>query len=95
MKTAVLAVVGAVVYGFAFWVMVTPGVPHFPFFVPLIVVTFCVPPIGAWWLVYMVIRREKTVFPMILLSLVPYGFVWYYFERVRSGTLIERSSADR
>jgi hypothetical protein len=86
MKAAVLAVVAIVVYAIACWLIFTPGIPQFPFFVPVIVAVFVVPPLGGWWLIYIVIRHEKHMFPIVLLAFVPYGFVWYYFERVRNGT---------
>ena len=85
-KAALLTIVAVVVFAFAFWVIVTPGDPRrVAWFVPVSIAVFVVPPIGAWWLVYMVIRKESRVFPMILLAFVPYGFIWYYFERVRGG----------
>ena len=48
---------------------------------------FAVPPVGAFWMLYMAIRYEKSPFPMILLALIPFTFLWYYFERVRTGKL--------
>lgn len=47
------------------------------------VALFAISPIGAFWMLYMSIRREKNPFPFILLSAIPFTFVWYYFERVR------------
>ncbi len=85
-EAALLTIIAVVVFAFAVWVIITPGDPtRVAWFVPVSIAVFVVPPIGAWWLVYMVIRKESRVFPMILLALVPYGFVWYYFERVRGG----------
>ena len=86
LKTALLIIVAVVVYAIAFWVVFAPGnTSQMPFFIPLVVTVFVVPPIGGWWLIYIVIRHEKRVFPIILLAFVPYGFVWYYFERMRGG----------
>jgi hypothetical protein len=45
------------------------------------VVLFAVSPIGAFWMLYMSIRHEKNPFPFVLLSLIPFTFLWYYFER--------------
>ncbi len=45
---------------------------------------FAVPPIGAFWMMYMAIRHENSPFPLILLACVPYASVWYYFDRVRT-----------
>ena len=83
-KTVLLFVIGTVMYAVAFWVIFTPGVSsRFPILVPLAAAVFFIHPIGAWWLIYRVVRHEKRVFPFILLSCVPLGFVWYYFDRVR------------
>jgi hypothetical protein len=49
---------------------------------------FVVPPLGAFWMLYMSIRYEKHPLPLVLLALcIPFTFVWYYFERVRAGKL--------
>ena len=32
---------------------------------------------------YQCVRYEKKPFPLLLLVLIPYSFLWYYFERVR------------
>jgi hypothetical protein len=53
-----------------------------------IVVLFAIPPLGGFWMAYMAIRYEKNPFPMLLLALcIPYTFVWYYREKVRTGKL--------
>jgi hypothetical protein len=53
-----------------------------------IVALFLVPPLGAFWMVYMSIRHEKHPLSFVLLALlIPFTFIWYYFERVRAGTL--------
>ena len=46
---------------------------------------FGIPPFGAFWMMYMSIRHEKSPLPMILLAFIPFTFLWYYFERVRRG----------
>ena len=47
------------------------------------VALFAISPIGSFWMLYMSIRHEKNPFPFVLLSLIPFTFLWYYFERVR------------
>ncbi len=92
--TALLSIFGVVVYAVAFWVMFTPGVPsRFPLLVPLAGAVFFIHPIGAWWMVYMVVRHEKRVFPLLLLAFAPLGFLWYYFDRVRSSSYKSRQLA--
>lgn len=51
------------------------------------VALFGIPPLGAFWMMYMSIRHEKNPFPMVLLAFIPFTFLWYYFERVRSGNV--------
>jgi len=64
---------------------------------PTLVVTlglfYAIHPIGALWMVYQCLRYEKSPFPLLLLCLVPYSFVWYYFERVRAGKQTLRAEA--
>ena len=47
-------------------------------------------------MLYVCIRHEDRPFLYLALALVPYAFVWYYFERVRSGELpTEAKGIDR
>ncbi len=48
---------------------------------------FAIPPLGAFWMMYMSIRHEKSPFPLLLLAFIPFTFMWYYFERVRPGKM--------
>jgi hypothetical protein len=48
---------------------------------------FAIPPLGAFWMMYMSVRHEKSPLPMVLLAFIPFTFLWYYFERVRAGKL--------
>ena len=59
------------------------------------VALFAVPPLGAFWMMYMSIRYDKNPAPMILLAFIPFTFLWFYFERVRTGKLTrDRNHAD-
>ncbi len=93
MNAVPMAIVAVFVYAIALWAVFTPGVPNSMWFVPVAIAVFVVPPIGAWWLIYTVIRHEKRVFPIILIAFVPYGFAWYYFDRLRSGKFKPRQLA--
>jgi hypothetical protein len=88
MKLFLWILLGVVVAGLAFWTITTEG-PQNPFLVFLVVVVFAIPPIGAFWMLYMAIRYETHPLPMILMAFVPYAFLWYYFERVRAGKLMK------
>jgi hypothetical protein len=75
---------GLAVAGLAFWLVTSPGITRNPLSILLLVVVFGVSPIGAFWMLYVAIRYEKHPWLMILLAFLPYAFLWYYFERVRT-----------
>jgi len=83
MKLIITVCVGLAVLGVAAWVLSAAqlSVDSGLFFVILVI--FMIPPFGGLWMVYMSIRYEKNPWPMILLALLPYSFVWYYLERYR------------
>jgi hypothetical protein len=55
-----------------------------PVLLPAILMLFGAPALGGWWMIVMIIRYEKRVFPLILVPfLIPNAFVSYYFARVR------------
>jgi hypothetical protein len=45
---------------------------------------FVCAPLGTLWMLYDCAIREKPTFIYFLLAFIPYAFVWYYFDRVRS-----------
>jgi hypothetical protein len=50
-------------------------------------------PFGALWMAYKCLRYERRPFPLVLFALlVPFSFLWYYVERVRSGKHLTRES---
>jgi len=61
--------------------------------VPLVAV--CAgPPIGTFWMLYVSIRHEKDPVPYMLMAFVPFMFVWYYFERYKTGKHTGRISTE-
>jgi hypothetical protein len=88
MKLSLWILIGLLIAGLAFWTIATHEGSQNPVFVFLVVVVFAVPPIGAFWMLYMSVRHEKKPLPLMLLAFVPYAFLWYYFERVRTGKYI-------
>ena len=89
MKLLLYVAAGFLALGLAVLV-ITRG--HAPASNPLmlfaIVALFLVPPLGAFWMVYMSVRYEKAPLPLVLLAFfIPFTFVWYYFERVRARKL--------
>jgi len=82
MKLGLWVVLGSVILGLMAWMMTLPGPPQGPLMF-LFVMLFAVPPVGALWMLYQVIRHEKRPFGMLLLAFLPFSFLWYYFEHVR------------
>jgi hypothetical protein len=73
--------------GLQLWIFLTPWGPvnliNHPFVFLSFIVLFGAPSLGAFWMLYMVIRLERHPFPLVLVAFLPCGFLWYYFERVR------------
>lgn len=89
MKLTPYILFGFLVLGAALLLIVRGPAPESsPSILFAFVALFALPPFGAFWMMYMAIRYEKNPFPMILLALIPFTFVWFYFERVRRGKLL-------
>ena len=71
---------------FQFWAVLAPGpvpINNHPIRLMLTLVLFWGSALGGLWMLFMIIRHEKRVFPIILVPLcIPNSFLWYYFERV-------------
>ena len=91
MKMLLWILLGLLVAGSAFLILILQGVPRNPLLTFLIVVIFVVSPVGSFWMLYMSIRHEKHPLPIVLLAFIPYSFLWYYFERVRPGNLLREN----
>ena len=85
MKLVLWVMFGIAALGLAAWVVTAPGPPTGPLAFIFLVGLFGVPPLGAFWMLYQVIRHEKNPGPLMLLAFIPFTFLWYYFERVRPG----------
>ncbi len=48
-------------------------------------IIYALHPLGALWMTYQCVRYEREPLRLVLLALIPYSFVWYYFERVKKG----------
>ncbi len=77
---------------FAFWTVLGPWTPRTNLAVSLVLLFFFVHPVGAFWMLYYSIRHEERPWPFIFLACLPYAFVWYYFERVRTGKALRSVS---
>jgi hypothetical protein len=86
-KMFLWATFGFAVAGVAFWIVTsTETVPPRPLPLLVLALVFGVSPLGAFWMLYRVIRYERHPFPFILLAFIPYFFLGYYIERVRVQT---------
>jgi len=62
-----------------------------PFLLSAVLLLFGAPALGGVWMLFMIVRHEKRLFPLILVPLlIPNSFLWYYFERIRPGRRTER-----
>lgn len=59
----------------------------------MVFMLFAIPAIGGYWMIYVSILHEKRPLSFVLLALVPYAFLWYYVERVRTGKCKSRDVA--
>jgi hypothetical protein len=83
MKLFAWIFLGFIVTGIGFWFVAMPGVPRNPFLMFIVVGVFGLPPIGAFWMLYVAVRYEKHPLPLVLLAMLSYTFLWCYFERIR------------
>jgi hypothetical protein len=53
-------------------------------FFPVAIIYAFIAPVGGFWAIYQSIRYEEHPWKcMAIVVLVPFGFVWYYFEKHR------------
>lgn len=72
---------------FEFWAVFSRTDPmnfdNHPILLGLILGAFTASGIGGWWMLFRIVRKERHIFPIILVPLViPNSFLWYYFEIV-------------
>ncbi len=66
---------------FAVWAVLGPWYPRTNIALAMVVLFFMIGPFGSAWALYQCIRYEKRPLPYVIIAFLPYGFVWYYFER--------------
>lgn len=71
--------------GFALWVVTGPWYPKNSFAIFLLALFFGLSALGGWWMLYVAVKHEKHPLRFVLLALIPYAFIWYYFERFQPG----------
>jgi hypothetical protein len=82
-KLAIWVLFGFGVTGLAFWFITSPLTPKNPFIEIPIIALFGLPSVGAFWMLYNVVRHEKHPLGYILLAFIPFTFLWYYFDRIK------------
>jgi hypothetical protein len=90
MKFALWVLLGLGVTGVAFWLVTSPWFPKNPVIETIVFAFFALPSVGAFWMLYVAVRFERNPTAYVFLAFIPYSFMWYYFERVRGGTLMKR-----
>jgi hypothetical protein len=93
MRTFFWVLLVVALFSLAVWIVVGARFPKTPLSTALAFAYFVAPNVGAIWMLYRVIRFETHPLPIALLALVPYAFLWYYFERVRPQRRLPRTSA--
>jgi uncharacterized integral membrane protein len=78
-------------YLLIFILVVTPGATRNNVAFLCLMFTYCfTSPFGSFWMLYQSIRFESKPLKYVILSFLPYAFLWYYFERVRKRTYLGR-----
>jgi hypothetical protein len=77
----------------ALWIVMAPWFPQNIFVITIVAALFGLSSLGGFWMLYMAIRHERHPLRFVGLSLLPYAFIWYYFERVRPGKHRTRATA--
>ena len=83
MRTALWVAFFISVTVFASWVVLGQWQPKNYVVIYAIAALFAASSFGALWVWYRAVRYEAHPIKFVLLALIPYFFLWYYFERVR------------
>ena len=81
MKLLIWVVGGLWMAAVSFWLVIETGAN--PISVAIFVVIDFAATVGALWMMDVVVREERQPCRMIWLVILPFSFLWYYFERVR------------
>jgi hypothetical protein len=68
---------------FMAWVVLGSWFPSSKLTSGLVICLFMASPLGSIWMLRDFFLRTKQSYIDIVFAFVPYGFLWYYFERVR------------
>jgi hypothetical protein len=87
MKLLLWVLTGSSVAGVSFWLVIVTQANPLP--VSVFVLANAAATVGAIWMMELAVREEKHPGPMIWLAVLPFSFLWYYFERVRPSRALE------
>jgi hypothetical protein len=77
-----ITIIGAVI--FLGWLLMVPDLLRVTTVWPTIGLGLLALALGTVWMVYQVITtRESPFLPMLVVSCIPFAFVWYFFARYR------------
>ena len=94
MRVAFWVLLGLGASGLAFWLIASNIVPQNPLVKMFIIALFTLPSVGSFWMLYMVVRHERSPLGYIILAFIPFTFMWYYFDRVKPGKYDIRNQAN-
>jgi hypothetical protein len=72
---------------FAVWVVLSTWVPKTSLSIGAVSVFFLCASVGAFWMLYDCLVRERPPLIYFFVAFLPYAFVWYYFDRVLPRTI--------
>jgi hypothetical protein len=74
----------------AYWIVTGPWIPQHEWEAVLVAAFFMGASLGTLWMMFIAIRYESKPWHFIGLAIIPFCFVWYYYERYRSGRHLTR-----
>jgi hypothetical protein len=69
----------------AYWFVSGPWRPEHQFVALLVAAYFFGGGAGGLWMMYMAVRYESRHWHLVALACIPFTFLWYYVERLRTG----------
>jgi len=93
MRTPLWVLLIGTVTAVALWIVIGPWFPQNVLVITSVASFFGLSALGGFWMLYMAVRYERDPVRFVGLSLVPFAFIWYYFERVRPGKHRTRATA--
>lgn len=71
----------------ALWIVSSSFRPRTDTELVLILIFFGLQPFGAFWMIAHAIRNQPGPFKYVLVSFVPYAFVWYFIQHAKGSRI--------